>query len=248
MRQPDPSGTEQLREALAAREAELEEARARLAALEVSTSLQVGRALTTAAKGPRRRLLRLPRDLYRLWRGRRSGGSRPRGAEPVRSYTAERREARLLSGIAGPCGDRLLVLGVLSADARTALAAHAEVVTLRPHNTQIVFDAVDADLLLVTASAAAPGGPWTHVGDPAVTDRTRALDWAVKAAAARGIPSVLLLDAPCPPALRQLGFDHVHDGALGAVLQHPTPADGDARHGARLLALATRNDPTEAVG
>ncbi|MFD0802540.1 hypothetical protein ACFQZU_14605, partial [Streptomonospora algeriensis] len=63
MKRRELSHTEQLRQALSEREAQLQEAKARLAALEGSTSLQVGRALTAAAKRPGRGLVRLPRDL-----------------------------------------------------------------------------------------------------------------------------------------------------------------------------------------
>lgn len=43
---------------------------ARVAMLEGSTSLRVGRALVSAARSPRREATRLPRELYGLWRGR----------------------------------------------------------------------------------------------------------------------------------------------------------------------------------
>lgn len=252
MRRRERSQTEQLRQALAEREAQLAEAHARLAAVEGSTSLRVGRALTAAAKSPRRGLARLPRDLYRLWRGsgRVSGSTGRAKAEPVLSYEAERQEARLLSGNAGLRDERLLVAGVLSGEAQATIDPHARVLPLRPHDAQVTFDATDVDLLLVTASAAAPGGTWAHVGDPAVADRTRVLRWVLESASARGIPSVLVLDGPCPPALRALGFDHLHHGDLGVPLHrcHPVAADperapgpvfvsGNGRH-----AAATRPD------
>ncbi|MFG3656963.1 hypothetical protein [Streptomyces sp. NPDC047706] len=43
---------------------------ARVAMLEGSTSLRVGRALVSAARSPRQEAPRLPRELYGLWRGR----------------------------------------------------------------------------------------------------------------------------------------------------------------------------------
>ncbi|WP_456085734.1 hypothetical protein [Lipingzhangella rawalii] len=239
------SQTEQLRQALAEREEQLAEAHARLAAIEGSTSLRVGQALTAAARSPRRGLARLPRDLYRLWRGsgRRSSAARRGRAEPVLSYAAERQEARLLSGNAGLRDERLLVAGVLAGDLQGGIGAScgadiapdARVLPLRPHDAQVTFDSVDADLLLVSASAAAPGGPWAHVGQPAVVDRTRVLRWVLESAAARGIPSVLLLDGPCPPGLRQLGFDQVHSGNLGVPLHRYNPvAAGPERSGGPL--------------
>ncbi|MGI5118911.1 hypothetical protein ACQEU5_05100 [Marinactinospora thermotolerans] len=226
MKRREQSQTEQLRRALTEREAQLHEAQARLAALEGSTSLQVGRALTAAAKRPARGLVRLPRDLYRLWRGStrtRQAAGRRRPAQPVRSYEAERQESRLLAGTVGPLDGRLVVAGVLSPEARAAVDPYIRVVPLRPHDAQAVFDSVDVDAVLVTASATAPGTAWAHAGDPAASDRTRALRWVVEAAAARGVPSILVADAPAPPALAWLGFDHVHEGDLGVPLHRFNP-------------------------
>ncbi|PSK97071.1 hypothetical protein CLV63_10974 [Murinocardiopsis flavida] len=235
MKRREQSQTEQLRKALTEREAQLQEAQARLAALEGSTSLQVGRALTAAAKRPGRGLVRLPRDLIRLWRGSNRTAhtaKRRRSAEPVRSYDAERQEARLLAGSAGPRDGRLVVAGVLSPEARAAVEPYVRVVPLRPHDAQVVFESVDADLLLVTASAAAPGTAWAHVGDPAAADRTRALRWIVDAAAGRGIPSVLVADAPAPPALAGLGYDLVDDGDLGIPLHRFNPVAAEPERAA----------------
>ncbi|TDQ51923.1 hypothetical protein [Actinorugispora endophytica] len=238
MKRRDQSQTEQLRKALAEREARLQEAQARLAALEGSTSLQVGRALTGAAKKPGRGLVRLPRELYRLWRGSSGAGGhatggRVRGAtEPVRSYDAERQEARLLAGQATARDDRIVIAGILSAEARAALEHCARIIPLRPHDVQVVFDSVDVDLVLVSASAARPGNLWAHVGSPAAVDRTRALRWVLESAAARGVPSILVKDVPAPPALAGLGFEHVHDGDLGVPLHRFNPIAAEPERGA----------------
>jgi len=227
MKRREQSQTEQLRRALAAREAQLQEVQARLAALEGSTSLQVGRALAGAARRPARGLVSLPRELYRLWRGSGRPGERTerkaRTPEPVRSYETERQEARLLAGQPAFGDERIVVAGVLSAEARAALEPYARTIPLRPHDVQVVFDSADVDLVLVTASAARPGSPWAHLGDPAAVDRTRALRWVLEAAAARGVASVLVRDAPAAPALAGLGFDHVHDGDLGVPLHRYNP-------------------------
>ncbi|MGW1544874.1 hypothetical protein ACWCPM_32440 [Streptomyces sp. NPDC002309] len=50
---------------------------ARVAMLEGSTSLRVGRALVSAARSPRQEAPRLPRELYGLWRGRVTSRSLP---------------------------------------------------------------------------------------------------------------------------------------------------------------------------
>ncbi|GAA1109979.1 hypothetical protein [Nocardiopsis composta] len=228
MKRREQSQTEQLRRALSEREAQLSEAQARLAALEGSTSLQVGRALTSAAKRPGRGLVRLPRDLFRLWR--RSGGTtqasgRRRKPDPVRSYETERQEVRLLSGTIGVRDERLAVAGVLSPEAAAAVEPYLRVVPLRPQDAQPVFESVDVDLVLVTASAAlaGTGSAWAHTGDPAAADRTRALAWVLEAAAARGVPSVLIADAAAPPALARLPFDLVHQGDLGVPLHRFNP-------------------------
>ncbi|WP_026123727.1 hypothetical protein [Nocardiopsis chromatogenes] len=242
MKRREQSQTEQLRRALGEREAQLQEAQARLAALEASTSLQVGRALTSAAKRPGRGLVRLPRDLFRLWRrsGRTTQATGRRKPDPVRSYETEREEARLLSGAPGAPDGRLSVAGVLSAEAAEALRPYVRVVPLLPHDAQPVFESVDVDAVLVTASAAAPGaaGPWAHTGDPAAADRTRALAWVLEAAAARGVPTVLLDDAPAPPALARLGFDLVHDGGAGVPLHRFNPIAADPERSAEPVRLA----------
>ncbi|MFD6095656.1 hypothetical protein ACFVWN_13535 [Nocardiopsis flavescens] len=249
MKRREQSQTEQLRQALAEREAQLQEARARLAALEDSTSLQVGRALTAAAKKPGRSLVRLPRDLYRLWR--RSGSTRhsqqPRrpGAEPVRSFDADRQEARLLAGAAGGASDLLIAATVLGPQVQCALDPYIRSVPLRPHDAQIVMDGVDVDLVLVSASAAAPGSPWAHVGDPAAADRTRALHWVLESAAARGIPAVLLDDAPTAPGLRALGFTRVHRGDAGVPLHLFNPVAADLAEGPE--AVFVRDTPAGPV-
>ena len=240
MKRREQSQTEQLRQALAEREAQLQEAQVRLAALEGSTSLQVGRALTAAAKRPARSLVRLPRDLYRLWRH--SGSTnhvQRRRTEPVRSFDADRQEARLLTGLSGGTADQLVAATVVGPAVQTAIDPYLRSVALRPHDAQIVMDAVDVDLLLVSASAAAPGSPWAHVGDPAVVDRTRALHWVMESAASRGIPTVLLDDAPAPPALRRLGFDRVHKGDAGVPLHLFNPVAAELALGPEAVYVRT---------
>jgi hypothetical protein len=239
----EQSQTEQLRQALAEREAQLQEARSRLAALEGSTSLQVGRALTAAAKRPGRSLVKLPRDLYRLWR--RSGTTRHterrrKGTEPVRSFDADRQEARLLTGVVGGREDLLVVATVVGPAIQQAVDPYVRTVPLRPHDAEIVMDGVDVDLVLVSSSAAAPGSPWAHVGDPAVADRTRALHWVLESAAARGIPTVLLDDVPAPPALRELGFDRIHDGDAGVPLHQFNPVAADLVRGPEAVYVRSR--------
>ena len=246
MKRREQSQTEQLRQALAEREAQLQEAQVRLASLEGSTSLQVGRALTNAAKRPGRSLVRLPRDLYRLWRS--SGNtnhSQRRRVEPVRSFDADRQEARLLSGLVGQGEEHLVAATVVGSGIQQAVDPYLRSVPLRPHDAQIVMDGVDIDLVLVSSSAAAPGSPWAHVGDPAVADRTRALNWVLESAASRGVPALLLEDAPTPPALRRLGFDRIHPGDAGVPLHLFNPVAADLVPGPE--AVYVRGEPSERV-
>jgi hypothetical protein len=248
----EQSQTEQLRQALAEREAQLQEARSRLAALEGSTSLQVGKALTAAAKRPGKSLVKLPRDLYRLWRSsgntRHTERRRRGGAEPVRSFDAERQESRLLTGLSGGSEDLLVVATVVGPSVAEAIDPYVRPVPLRPHDAQIVMDGVDVDLVLVSASAAAPGSPWAHVGDPAAADRTRALHWVLESAASRGIPTVLLDDVPSPPALRELGFDRVHRGDAGVPLHLFNPVAADLTPGPETVFVRVhREEPVPGV-
>ncbi len=244
MKRREQSQTEQLRQALVEREAQLQEARARIAALEDSTSLQVGKALTAAAKRPGRSLVKLPRDLYRLWRGSgTTNHSRRRRVEPLLSFDTDRQEARLLSGLVDGSSDRLIAATVVGPGVQEAIRPYLNAVPLRPHDAQIVMDGVDVDLILVSASAAAPGSPWAHVGDPAATDRTRILNWVLESATARGVPAVLLEDHSAPPALRRLGFDRIHRGDAGVPLHLFNPIAADLALGPE--AVFVRGNPGE---
>ncbi|MFD0804333.1 hypothetical protein ACFQZU_23865, partial [Streptomonospora algeriensis] len=136
----------------------------------------------------------------------------------MRSFDAEREEARLLSGGVGLRDSRLVVAGILSPEVHAALTPYVRVVPLRPQDAQAAFESVDVDIVCVSASVAAPGSLWAHVGDPAVSDRTRVLNWVIESAEARGVPTVLIADAPAPPGLAALDFDHVHHGDTGVPL------------------------------
>jgi hypothetical protein len=67
-RRPDPYRS-QLAEQLKERDTQVSRLKARIATMERSSSLRLGRALVGAARSPRA-LLRLPLDLYRIWRSR----------------------------------------------------------------------------------------------------------------------------------------------------------------------------------
>lgn len=194
-----------LRAALREREARIAELEQRLAALQSSTALQVGRLLAGAARTPRRRAPRLPRDLYRVWRRRHTSAAGQAAPTAPSGYEQPARpEQRLLT--AAPC-DGLVVAGVLGRAAAAELAAApVRVVALYPHDAARVLAESDVDLLLVDAAAGDPGGPWAYLGTPGMYDRELALTEVLRTARARGLPAVLH-GGPPPPALAVLDWD-----------------------------------------
>ncbi|WP_207938901.1 hypothetical protein [Actinomadura darangshiensis] len=193
-----------LKSTLREREARLDEMEKRLAALERSTAVQFGRLVAGAARNPKRGK-RLPRELYRLWRKRNAPASAPGssgggGVEPDR---IDRPENRLL--VAGPCDD-LIIAGVLAPHTASALAEHAKVVPLYPHDAAIALESADVDMLVVDAAAGEPGSPWAYLGVPGMYDRDLALHEIRRIAAARSLPLVLWGEAP-PATLASLPWD-----------------------------------------
>lgn len=217
-----------LKAALREREARLAELERRIEALEGSTALRFGRLVAGAARDPRRGR-RLPRELYRLWRGRNapvaaSGGGGERAVPPER---VDRPENRML--VAGP-SDRPIVAGVLGRGTAALLAEQVEVVPLYPHDAAIVLDRADVDAVVVDAAAGEPGGPWAYLGVPGMYDRDAALHEIREIAAARALPRVLLGD-PAPATLAPLTWDAVvpdagtAPGRLAGMLR-PAPSGG----------------------
>lgn len=194
-----------LRAALREREARVQELERRLEALEASTTVQFGRLVAGAARNPRRRGTRLPKELYRLWRKRNAPTAAPASSDGERIVIdqVERPEDRLL--VANPC-DGLVIAGILGARAAATLGRHAKVVPLYPHDATTALSTADVDMLVVDAAAGEPGGPWAYLGVPGMYDRDRALDDVRRLAAARGLPLVLWGEAP-PATLANLPWD-----------------------------------------
>jgi hypothetical protein len=190
-----------LKAALADREARVRILEARVAALEASTSLRVGRAVTDAARKPGKGVVTLPRELYRMWRHRGAPNVITSVDARERPMFSARDEDRL---IAGSPVKGLIVAGVLGADAAGSLRRAAHLVPLLPHDAALVLDTADVDLVIVDAAAGAPGGPWAYLGVPGVPDRERALLALLDVARDRGRPVVLLGTAP---GLTGLGWD-----------------------------------------
>jgi hypothetical protein len=171
-----------LKAALADREARVQILEARVAALEASTSLRVGRAVTDAARKPGKGVVARERPMF-----------------------SARDEDRLIAGSPlGVLDKAVIVAGVLGPDATRSLGRTAHVVPLMPHDAALLLDTADVDLVIVDAAAGAPGGPWAYLGVPGVPDRERALHGLLDVARGRGRPAVLLGTSP---GLAGLGWD-----------------------------------------
>ncbi|QKG25104.1 hypothetical protein [Actinomadura verrucosospora] len=194
-----------LRAALREREARVQELERRLGALETSVALQFGRLVAGAARNPRRRGPRLPKELYRLWRKRNGPeqGPAPSAGERLQLDRIDRPEDRLLA--AAP-HDGIVIAGIFAPATAIALREHAKVIPLYPHDAAIVLDTADVDLVLVDAAAGEPGGPWAYLGVPGMYDRDRALHDVRALARARSLPLVLWGEAP-PATLALLDWD-----------------------------------------
>jgi hypothetical protein len=194
-----------LKAALADREARVQILEARVSALEASTSLRVGRAVTDAARRPGKGIVTLPRELYYMWRHRGAPNVVTSVDARERPMFSARDEDRLIVGSpAGALEKGLIVAGVLGPSAAEALNRMAYVVPLLPHDAALVLDTADVDLVIVDAAAGAPGGPWAYLGVPGVPDRERALLGLMEVARGRNRPVVLLGSSP---GLTGLGWD-----------------------------------------
>ncbi|WP_067453835.1 hypothetical protein [Actinomadura macra] len=196
-----------LRATLRERESRVQELERRLDALETSTTLQFGRLVAGAARNPRRRGVKLPKELYRLWRKRNVPVSDSGSAdgERIQLDRVDRPEDRLL--VSAPY-EGLVIAGVLGARAAATLREQAKVIPLYPHDATIVLDTADVDMLVVDAAAGEPGGPWAYLGVPGMYDRDRALNDVRELAASRDLPLVLWGEAP-PATLACLQWDAV---------------------------------------
>jgi hypothetical protein len=194
-----------LKAALADREARVQILEARVSALEASTSLRVGRAVTDAARKPGKGVVALPRELYRMWRHRGAPNVVTSVDARERPMFSARDEDRLIAGSPlGVLDKAVIVAGVLGPDATRSLGRTAHVVPLMPHDAALLLDTADVDLVIVDAAAGAAGGPWAYLGVPGVPDRERALLGLMEVARGRGRPLVLLGGSP---GLTGLGWD-----------------------------------------
>lgn len=153
----------------------------RVAMLEGSTSLRVGKALVSAARSPKRRAVRLPGELYGLWRQRKVRGGGPSGALSVAPASAPEPQTddrfhlshRALS--VAP-RDRLVITGVLRDGTAQDFAADAVVSRVLPHDGRLLIERTDPDVFLVQLGAcAADDGPWSLTGTGLAPDLDRRL-------------------------------------------------------------------------
>ena len=222
-----------LRVALRDREARVHELEGRLAALESSTTMQFGRAFAQAARRPARGAVRLPRQLYRLWKRRDVPQPQSSGERHTHLDLAglPRPEDRLL--LAGPAGE-ITIAGVLGPACHAAAADCARVVSLLPHDAVLAIEAADADVVIVDAAAGAPGGAWAYLGEPGVYDREQALGALMETARERDLPVVLWDETrsggepgTVPPGLARLEW--AATGSPGVSLRRFNPAGVIAR-------------------
>jgi hypothetical protein len=206
---------------------------ARLAALEQSVTMELGRTLVRAAKRPWPRGARLPRDLVRLWRER--GGAAPGpGAATLALASAQLSDLagggdRLLSSLTFPGLDPpgLVVTGVLTERACATLAPDAAVHPLLPHDADLMLDGSGADLVLIEAAAVLAGSAWAYACDPAAADRGRRLGRLIAAARALGKPVIFVRNVPAhlAPGLDWVAAscDAVAEGGFGVQLARFNP-------------------------
>jgi len=184
---------------------------ARLAALEDSATMELGRTLVRAARRPWSRGVQLPIDLIKLWRdrGALTGpgaatlalasaqlGDLAGGGEPFLSALTAPGLGAPGAASAGFTPPGLVITGVLSAQACATLAPDAAVHPVLPHDADVVLESEGADLVLIEAAAMLAGSPWAYAGDPAAADRGRRLGRLIASARALGKPVIFIRNVP----------------------------------------------------
>jgi len=215
---------------------------ARLAAVQESATMALGRTLVNAARRPWSRGVQLPVDLIRLWRER--GGLGGPGAATLALASAQLGDLagggeRFLSALTAPglgapgaasagfTPPGIVVTGVLTPRACATLAPDAAVYPLLPHDADVILESAGADLVLIEAAAMLPGSAWAYAGDPAATDRGRRLGRLIAAARALGKPVIFVRDIPAhlAPGLDWVAAscDAVSDDGFGVQLARFNP-------------------------
>ncbi|GAA3849217.1 hypothetical protein GCM10022403_096090 [Streptomyces coacervatus] len=238
---------EQLASALRAARDRVGVLEARVAMLEGSTSLRVGKALVAAARAPRRGAVRLPGELYGLWRGRRQAAGRAPGG----TQRAPERDDAVVDGrlhlahraLSSTPRDRLVIAGILTDRTAEDFAPDAIVNRLLPHDGRLLVERTDPDAVVVQLSACTgESGPWSLVGTGLAPDLDRRLAELLAEARALGRSAVLWRDAPATgaPGLAEFAWDAVLDADTGVRLSRLDPA----AEGRERLREAFRHDST----
>ncbi|WP_051827769.1 hypothetical protein [Streptomyces bicolor] len=221
---------EQLAAALRAARDRVDVLQARVAMLEGSTSLRVGKALVTAARSPKRGAARLPGELYGLWRGRRRSTGRtpdnaPRPQAGPDAPVDDRFHLAHRALTAAP-RDRLVMAGVLTAATAEDFAADVVVNRLLPHDGRLLLRRTDPDVLVVQLSACTGDGPWWQTGTGIAPDLDRTLAELLTEARVLERRTVLWRDGPAStaPGLARLAWDAVVDADTGVRLARLDPA------------------------
>ncbi|MYW44846.1 hypothetical protein [Streptomyces sp. SID161] len=226
---------EQLASALRGARARVDVLQARVAMLEGSTSLRVGKALVSAARSPRRGMAGLPRELYGLWRGRTAKSVAKRSAPAARAVASVAADDRLHlvhRAFSSAPRDRLVIVGVLTDRTAEDFAADAVVNRPLPHDGALLVRRTDPDAVVVQLSACTGAGPWSLTGTGLAPDLDRRLAELLTEARASGRAAVLWRDAPASaaPGLARLAWDAVLDADTGVRLSRLDPAaDGTER-------------------
>jgi hypothetical protein len=240
---------------------------ARLAALEQSATLELGRTIVRAAKRPWSRGAQLPRDLYRMWRSGGASQASPATSPAMLALASAQLNdlagggERLLSALTAPglsartglaepaVAPRLVVTGVLTARACTALAPDAAVHPLLPHDADIGLESCGADMVIIEAAALLAGSAWAYSVDPAGTDRGRRLARLIAAARSLGKPVIFIRNIPAhlAPGLDWVAAtcDAVTDDGLGVPLATFNPIGLPIMRDTRPVYAGSR-DPREA--
>lgn len=220
---------------------------ARVAMLEGSTSLRVGRALVSAARSPRRKAAGLPRELYGLWRAHRGTPGKavakpPAAVGPLAAPAADGRLHLAHRALTCTPRDRLVLAGVLTDRTAEDFTADAVVNRLLPHDGGLLVRRTDPDAVVVQLSACTGAGPWSPAGTGLAPDLDRRLAELLTEAHATGRAAVLWRDAPAAtaPGLAHLSWDAVLDADTGVRLSRLDPAE----HGRERLREVFRQDST----
>jgi hypothetical protein len=239
---------------------------ARLAAVQESATMALGRTLVNAARRPWSRGVQLPLDLIRLWRER--GGPGGPGAATLALASAQLGDLagggeRFLSALTAPglgapgaasagfSPPGIVVTGVLTEQTCATLAPDAAVYPLLPHDADVILESAGADLVLIEAAAMLGGSAWAYAGDPAATDRGRRLGRLIAAARALGKPVIFVRNIPAhlAPGLDWVAAscDAVSDDGFGVQLARFNPIGLSAARPCDPIYVGAR-DPREPPG